>query len=216
MIKIIIVDDHMLVRDGIRMVLESQDDFEVIGMATNGEEVIQMLDRGEIPDLIIADICMQPMDGIELAGIVNSWEKPPKVIILSMMDNDDLLVKSFRNGVSGYLIKNVSSLELLTAIRYVIAGGRYVCEEISMSLIEKMPALGGIPKNSNLKDVLELSERELEVLEKLGEGLTNHEISEKLFLSKRTVEGYRQSLLKKTNSRNTATLIKFAVENGLL
>ena len=133
-----------------------------------------------------------------------------------MMDNDDLLVKSFRNGVSGYLIKNVSSLELLMAIRYVVAGGRYVCEEISMSLIEKMPALGGISKNSNLKDELELSERELEVLEKLGEGLTNHEISEKLFLSKRTVEGYRQSLLKKTNSRNTATLIKFAVENGLL
>lgn len=219
MIKIIVVDDHMLVRDGIRMVLESQDDFEVIGMAINGEEAIKMLENGKIPDLIIADICMHPMDGIELAGKVTALEKSPKVIILSMMDNDEYLLKSFQNGVSAYLIKNVSSVELLTAIRYVIAGGRYLCEELSMSLIGRIPSLGKGAKKSNLQDIieeLELSEREMEVLEKLGEGLTNHEISDKLFLSKRTVEGYRQSLLKKTSSRNTASLIKFAVEKGLL
>ncbi|MBE8722523.1 response regulator transcription factor [Sphingobacterium pedocola] len=216
MIKIMLADDHKLVRDGIRLLLESQEDIEIVGVATNGQDVLKLLDEGLQPDILLSDISMEPLDGIELAKIISKFEIRPAIIILSMMDNEQYIARSFESGVSAYLVKNVNSEELLSAIRYVAAGGKYLCEELSMQYVNRLISNRMTYPDMPNKVDLNLSVRELEVLEKLGEGLTNNEISDKLFLSKRTIEGHRQNLIQKTGCKNTASLIKFAVLNGLI
>lgn len=216
MIKIMLADDHTLVRDGIRMLLENQPDFEVIATATTGEEVLAHLERGICPDVLLCDINLDSLDGLELTKIINGLPSTTPIVILSTTDHEQYIAQSFKAGAAGFLVKNVSSDELLFCLRHVASGGRFLCEEISMRFVAK-----AIQNPLNYIDVrekpqMDLTVREIEILEKLSEGFTNSEISEQLFLSKRTVEGHRQNLLQKTGSKNTAALIKFAMLNGLI
>src|SRR5690606_23097497 len=162
------------------------------------------------------DLNMANMDGFELLEQITEKHPNIKVVVLTMLNSEQHVLKAFAAGAKGYLVKNVSAEGMIFAIQHISRGGRYLCEEMSMLFVEKL-----IDKNRTDSQILDpveidLSPREMEVLELLGEGLTNLEISKKLFLSKRTVEGHRQNLIEKTRAKNTPALIKYAVLNGLI
>lgn len=215
MLKIVLAEDHNIVRYGIKALLESEEGFSVVGEATNGHEALEIISKSDHIDVVLADINMPVMDGIEL--IKNLKTNYPKVplIILSMLDNEKYVDQAFSEGACGYLLKNVSSDELIFAIRHVSAGGKYLCSELAIKMLERL-INSPLSSQSVFEDVVDFSSREIEVLNLIAQGLTNHEMSEKLFLSKRTIEGHRQSLIEKTGSRNTAALIRYAVLNGIV
>ena len=214
-IKIILAEDHHVVRNGIRSLLERQPDFSLVAEAGNGNEVLQSLSDGLPADIILTDINMPDMDGIEMIEAVRAAGHKPRIIVLSMLDNEKFVVKAFNAGANGYLLKNVTPVELIFAIRHVVSGGEYVCAEVAMRLLKRVAKVPQLPPTADLPE-LNLSERDTEVLELIAEGYTNQEIADRLFSSKRTIEGYRHSLMNRTGSRNTAALIKFALRNSII
>lgn len=217
MIKIILAEDHLVVRNGIKLLLDSQSDLTVIAEASSGLEALDLLNNGDIPDILLTDITMAEMDGMELIDRISLQFPHVKIIVLSMLNNSQYVIKAFEKGALGYLVKNVGYEELLFCIHHVFNGGKFLCEEISMQLLDKLQDLPSMThKVQELMEEIDLTEREIEVLELVGEGMTNLQIADKLFLSKRTVEGHRQNLLEKTKSNNTASLIKYAVKHGII
>lgn len=217
MIKIILAEDHLVVRNGIKLLLDTQDNISVIGEADNGAQVLNLIQSGKIPDIVLTDINMDDINGIELLNRLNQDYPSIRTIILSMLNTSPYVLEAFGKGAKGYLVKNVSYEELLFSINHIAKGGRYLCEELAMLLIDK---LNDQPIVSNqaeqfIKD-FDISDRELEILQLISDGLTNVEIAEKLFLSKRTVEGHRQNLIDKSGVKNSASLIKMAVKNGIV
>ncbi|MEJ6981792.1 response regulator transcription factor [Pedobacter sp. P351] len=215
MIKVLLAEDHNIVRNGIRSLLDKQADINVIGEATDGLEVLQLLEQGLRPDLVLTDINMPNLNGMALIEELKKKSPDLKVLILSMLDHENYVLQAVKIGAAGFLLKNVSEEEMVFAIRHVMAGSMYVCSELTAKLIAK---LNNLPQSDNkeIKVAIDLSRREIEILLLIAEGLTNNEIAEKLFTSRRTVEGHRQNLLEKTGARNTATLIRFAVRNGII
>jgi len=214
MLQIVLAEDHNIVRNGIKILLDAEQEFHVVGEATDGKEVLEILKKTDKVDLVITDINMPHMDGIQLLKEMKVLNPEIRVIVLSMLDSEEFVSQAFAEGASGYLLKNISSDELIFAIKHVSSGNQYLCSELSIKLLER------VTKSSALTPIIdsniEFSSREVEVLNLIAEGLTNLEMSEKLFLSKRTIEGHRQSLIEKTGSRNTAALIRFAVLNGFV
>ncbi|TCK83584.1 response regulator transcription factor [Albibacterium bauzanense] len=215
MIKIILAEDHNIVRNGIKVLLESEEGLSVVGEAKNGQEVLNMISKENHIDLVLADINMPVMDGIELVKKLKATYPKVRLIILSMLDSEKYVIQAFSEGACGYLLKNVSSDELIFAIKHVSIGSKYLCSELSIKMLERL-INSSISSQSAFEDDIDFSSREIEVLNLIAQGLTNHEMSEKLFLSKRTIEGHRQSLIEKTGSRNTASLIRYAVLNGIV
>ncbi len=215
-IRIILAEDHLVVRNGIKLLLDSQDNFEVVGEVGSGKEVLDLLTSGTEADILITDLSMHNIDGLQLMKEIESRNIALKVIVLTMLDCDQHVSKSFQSGAKAYLVKNVAAEEMIFCINHVAKGGRFLCEELTMKFIDKLIEKSVTQPTKIDPAELDLSSRELEVLELLGEGLTNLEISKRLFLSKRTVEGHRQSLIDKTKSKNTPALIKFAILNGLI
>ncbi|MEI2273416.1 response regulator transcription factor [Sphingobacterium sp. ML3W] len=216
-VKILLVEDHMVVRNGIKLLLESQEDFVVIGEASDGNEALQLLSNELLPDIILTDISMDHMDGMELLRVIKAKYPSIKVVILSMLNQIHYVVEGFEHGLSGYLLKNVDYNELLFGLNHVANGGKYISEEISMALLDQVISgenYTDLP-NRSLPD-FDISERELEVLKLIADGFTNMEIADKIFLSKRTIEGHRQSLIEKMNVKNTAELVKVAFQSGIL
>jgi DNA-binding NarL/FixJ family response regulator len=215
-IRILLAEDHLVVRNGIKLLLNSQSDLNVVADVNSGKEALEILNSGLEVDIVITDLGMHNIDGLQLIQEVSDRFPKLKVIVLTMLDCEQHVIKAFEYGAKGYLVKNVGSDELIFSIMHVSKGGRYLCEDLTMSFIQSgIERLKG--KNFEIEPIeLDLTSRELEVLELLGEGYTNLEISKKLFLSKRTVEGHRQNLIDKTKSKNTPALIKFAVLNGLI
>lgn len=217
MIKILLAEDHLVVRNGIKLLLDTQENISVIGEADNGVQVLDIIQSGNVPDIILTDINMDEINGIELLKRL-SYEYPSiRIIILSMLNTSPYVLEAFNKGAKGYLVKNVSYEELLFGINHVYRGGRYLCEELAMLLIENFNEQPIINNQAEqfIKD-FDISDRELEILQLISDGLTNVEIAEKLFLSKRTVEGHRQNLIDKAGVKNSASLIKLAVKNGIV
>jgi DNA-binding NarL/FixJ family response regulator len=217
MIKIILAEDHNIVRNGIKSLLEKEPDMRINAEATDGQQVLDYLESGaELPDVIITDVNMPVMNGMDLTTHINNQYPNVKVIVLSMLDHERYMVQAFKAGASGYVLKNVSADELTFSIRHVCNyKERYICSELALRLLDKLIYAPDINVPDNLES-LDLSKREVEVLTLIAEGYTNQEIAEKLFTSKRTVEGHRQNLIDKTGSRNTAALIRFAIINNII
>lgn len=211
-----LVEDHSVVRNGIKLLLNSQENFEVVADVGNGKEALDLLYAGLDCDAILTDLNMEVMDGLQLIEEVSLKFPEIKKIVLTMLNCDQHVARAFESGVDGYLVKNVATDEMIFSINHIVAGGKYICEEISLVFVKKLIEKNKAINQEEGKMDIDLSSRELEVLELLGEGYTNLEISKKLFLSKRTVEGHRQNLIDKTGSKNTPALIKFAVLNGLI
>lgn len=214
MLKVILAEDHNIVRDGIKILLEKDHNIEVVGEASNGFEVLEILNAGIGADVILADINMPVMDGIILIKELKTSYPTVKIVMLSMLDNEEYVARAFKEGASGYLLKNISADEMVFSLKHVHAGGCYVCTELALRLLDKLISVPDISLDK--RSEIDFSMREIEILYLISEGYTNMDISDKLFISKRTIEGYRQNLIDKTGSRNTAALIKYAVFNGII
>lgn len=211
MINIFIGEDHEIVRDGLKSLLFNISDINIIGEAATGKEVVDHLP--ENTDLVLLDLHMPVMDGIETTRYLSRNFSRTKVLALSMMDDEMNVTRLFHAGAKGYMLKNTGKDELMYAIRRVYEGGMYVAPEIAIRMLTKM--MDNVDAQS-MRPTVALSKREVEVLNLLAEGLTNNEIAEKLFTSRRTIETHRKNLIEKTGSRNTASLIRFAITSGIL
>jgi DNA-binding NarL/FixJ family response regulator len=217
MIRVVLADDHKIIRDGVKALISHEKDIQVVGEAANGTELLSLLAQ-QPADVAIVDINMPGMDGFEATKQIVANHTQVKVVILSMLDHESYINKMFDAGALGYLLKNTGKDEFVHAVRMAANGQKYICSDIAMSLLRKVSnGTSQIPTAAPAKHTTgELSKREIEVLRLIADGLTNTEISDKLFTSKRTIESHRQSLLEKTQSNNTATLIRYAVLNRLV
>jgi DNA-binding NarL/FixJ family response regulator len=214
-IKVLLADDHKIIRDGIKSMLRAEQAIEIIGEASNGRELIDMLT--ELPaDLIIMDVNMPEMDGFETTSYIARHHPSVKVLVLSMLDHERYITKMLEAGALGYILKNTGREELTHAIKTVASGNLYICSEIAINLLKRNHPIPVKYPLTSETSAAKLSKRELEVLQLLAEGLNNAEIADKLFTSKRTVESHRKNLLSKTESKNTAALIKYALSRGII
>lgn len=217
MYKILLVDDHTLVRNGFRLILESHKQLSIVGEAGDGVEALEFLDKSETPDLIITDLKMEEMSGITLIHKVKAKYPEIDVAVLSMIEDNNTVGEAFRAGAVGFLSKNSDYDELVQGIFNILQGKRYISMEIGLSLLDHFQLNRPIYIDTEaIYHRYDISERELMVLELISRGFTNAEIADQIFLSKRTVEGHRQQLIDKTKTKNTADLVRFAFQNRLL
>ena len=215
MIRVFLVDDHLIVRDGIRSLLEQQPDLQVVGTASNGQELLDQLPN--IPtDLVLMDMNMPVMDGH--AATLRLREDYPQiqVLALSMRAEELHIGRMLDAGAHGYVLKSAGKDEIIHAIQQVMDGKPYLCSEIGLAMLRRVLDGNTSEPSEQSSKSAQLSKREMEVLQLISEGMTNAEIADKLFTSKRTVETHRQNLLEKTQAKNTAALVKLALSDGLI
>lgn len=212
MIRLFLVDDHSLVRDGMKALLTGVPSLLIVGDASNGQELLDRLPTTPT-DIVLMDLQMPVLDGFATLPLLREQFPEIRVLVLTMLAHERYVGQALDAGAVGYILKSADQAEIIAAIRAVSAGKRFLCSDIGLSLLQKVLH----PEASvETKKVDGLSYRELEVLRLIAEGLTNNAIAEKLFVSRRTVETHRQNILEKTQVKNTAALIKYAVEHGLL
>jgi DNA-binding NarL/FixJ family response regulator len=215
MIKIFIADDHALVRDGIKLMINGNPKYEIVGEAANGAEALQKI--GDLhPDLVLADISMPEMSGIELTTRIVQDYPDIRVMILSMHDNEDYINNSLAAGASGYLLKDTDKSEFLEAIEKISGGETYCGKNVSQILIKSIVDSRLKRQHEKPRPETLLSKREMQILGLIAKGLSNKEIATHLFISTRTVDAHRYNIMQKVNVRNTAELIMFAVNNKLI
>lgn len=210
MIKVLLADDHSIVRAGLRRLVEESEDMEVVAEAANGKNAIQLTHKNR-PDVAVVDISMPDMDGLEVVSQLQAFYPKLPIIILTMYEEEQYVVRAIEAGAMGYLTKRSAPEQLVKAIRKVYAGFRYLTDEAA-ELLALRVARG--PGGRSLLD--SLSMRELQVLRRLALGHTNREIAESYHISIKTVDTYRSRLLKKLDLRNNAELSRFAIQNRLI
>lgn len=215
MIRVFLVDDHAIMRDGLRSVLAAEPLLQVVGEAANGQELL-----GQLPavpaDVVLLDMNMPVLDGLATTRELQLQYPRLRVLMLSMLTNEYTIAEVLAAGAHGYVLKNADKNEIVTAILAVASGKRFLCSDIGLTLLEKLTAPPETEAASARGLPAGLSHREREILQLVAEGLTNQQIADKLFTSRRTVESHRQSLLEKTGAKNTPALVKYAMEQGLL
>ena len=217
-IRVLLVDDQELVRTGFRMVLADEDGIEVVGEAANGREAIAAAERHR-PDVVVMDIRMPVMDGIEATRRLAAAEQDavgPRILVLTTFDADEHVVDAIRSGASGFLLKDVTPADFVAAIRIVAAGDALIAPSVTRRLLDRFARLP-LPSDASHGDVLgQLTEREVEVLELVAEGLSNREIADRLVLAEPTVKTHVSHLLLKLDLRDRAQLVVLAYETGLV
>jgi DNA-binding NarL/FixJ family response regulator len=202
-IRIALVDDHSLVRDGVRALLATRALFEVVGEAENAAQALSLCEAVK-PDILLVDIGLQDMNGLELTQLIRQRCPAIKILILSMYDNQEYVATSIRAGASGYVLKNAPSREIVAAIEAIATGGTFYSAEVTLKLVSKKT------------DENELTPREVQVLVGLAKGLDNKTLARDLAISVRTVETHRLSIRRKLKVDKPAGLVKYAMEHGLL
>ena len=227
MIKVLLADDHAILRDGIRALLSREQDMEVVGEASNGQALLGLL-QSTAADVVLMDINMPVLDGFATMPLLRQQYPAVRVLVLSMLDHENYVSRMLQAGALGYVLKSADSTEITHAIRTVAAGRPFLCTEIGLDILYRLvqrtasapPAAETAPEDvpgaSVTRKPTDLSGRELEVLKLIAEGLTNQEIADKLFTSKRTIETHRQNIIEKTQAKNTAALIRYAMAQGLI
>lgn len=214
-VKILIVDDHPMIRLGIRSILNNVEHLNVADEANNGREALEKLDR-ESFDLVVMDIKMPEMNGIEATEEIVKRHPNTKVLAISMFDEQRYIVKMLQAGALGYVLKNTGKNEMVSAINSVMAGESYFSQEVSNIMMSQFMSRGGASQISETKTDVALTKRETEIIKMISEELTNAEIAERLGISSRTVDTHRRNLLQKLDVKNTAGLVKYAMVNHLL
>ncbi|WP_433835963.1 response regulator [Flavobacterium anhuiense] len=209
-INLLIVDDHTMFLQGIISLLEQESNINIIDKAVNGIEALEIVKKGTI-DFIILDISMPEMDGIEFSKIIKKQHPHIKILILSTHSNVMIVSRLIRIGVNGYLLKNAEKEELLKAINTIGLGKNYFAEELQEKHLSNNSRI-----EKHISNLSELSSREKEILVLIAQEYNTAEIAEKTFISLNTVNTHRRNLLSKLNAKNTAGLVKYAVENGLV
>ncbi|MBK5095893.1 MAG: response regulator transcription factor [Deltaproteobacteria bacterium] len=210
MIRVLLADDHSIVRAGLRRLVEDAGDMVVVAEAADGREAIKKVQEN-LPDVAVIDLSMPGMDGLEVVGwLLSHYPKLP-VLILTMHEEEQYVIRAIGAGAMGYVTKRSAAEQLLAAIRKVHGGGRYITEAIAESLARR------VAKGAKAQSPLDsLSNREIQILSRLALGQTNREIAEDYNISIKTVDTYRGRLLKKLNLRNNAELTRFAIQNRLV
>ncbi len=212
-IRLLLVDDHTLVRQGIRSLLETQDDMEVVGEASAGHEAIAM--AGDLrPDVTLMDLAMPDMNGMEATREIKSQHPEIQVLALTMHSTDDYLFRALESGASGYVLKEADAAELATAVRAVHAGGAFIYPPLAKRLVEEF--LLRVGSGEEQSSYSSLTAREQGILRFIGDGLTNEEIAEQLVLSVHTVQTHRSNIMKKLGLHNRAQLVTYAARVGLI
>lgn len=216
-IKLFLVDDHQLVRDGVKALLTGIGDMEIVGEANNGKELLEKIGFAD-PDIILMDISLPDYSGIDLTRMVVKSHPHSKVLILSMYTSEDYIFNALKAGARGYLPKNTSRHELLDALYTINAGQEYLGTSISRIILKSyVRQAAETEKEKDPQDLqLLLSSREIEVLKLYSEGINNKEISGKLNISIRTVESHKNHIVRKLGLKSTADMIKVAIRNKLI
>ncbi len=209
-IKVLIADDHAMLRLGFRNMFRKQPEIQFVGEAENGRELIKLAEQLQ-PDIIFADISMPVMDGIEASRKIHKQFPDIGIIALTTYDNDDLIIKMLEAGARGYLLKNASRKEVLEAIHCVYEHGTYYCRRTS----ERVAVLYSTGKYTHKKKEIEFSEREKEIIRLICREYSNKTIAAELKLSIRTIEGHRGRIQSKMDVQSTAGLVIYAIEKGI-
>ncbi|MFN8135902.1 MAG: response regulator transcription factor [Bacteroidales bacterium] len=214
-IKLILVDDHQLVRTGIANLLSGEPGFEIIGEAAESREMFDLL-RQMQPDIAVLDIALPGMSGIEITKKLHNDYPGIRILILSMHTSEEFIFNAINSGARGYLPKNTSRRELIEAIYAIHRGEEYFAESISNVILKSYikKAKSNVPDDENKENLL--SKRELEVLRLFAEGMTNQEIADKLFISIRTVESHKNHIMARLELKTTVDLVKFAIRNNIV
>lgn len=212
MISIMLADDHHIVRQGLRALLEIEQHFHLVAEAGDGIEAIRLANKLK-PDVLITDVMMPGLNGLEITRQVTKSSPKTKVIILSMYSDDSYILESLKNGASGYVLKDSQASDLVRAVNEVAAGRRYLSPPLSERALELYTRrVESVPS-----DPFELlTTREREVIQLVAEGRTSVEIANQLFISPRTAEGHRANLMRKLGLQNNAELIRYALKRGIL
>lgn len=214
-IRVMVVDDHDIVRYGICSVLKSSPDIEVVGEASNGVQAVDQF-NDLMPDVVLLDISMPEMNGIETTRTIVRNHSNARVLILTMHLNEEYLNQVLSAGASGYILKNTEIGEMLNAIRTVAQGRQIFSAPISTLMTEKYVRSAQYNQDSKDSDNPSLTKRETEILQKIADGKTSQEIAEILFISPRTVDTHRANLIQKLGVKNSAGLVRYAIENQLV
>ncbi len=212
MIRVVIADDQPLVRTGLRMILRGEEDIQVVGEAANGAEAIEVCADTE-PDVVLMDVRMPEVDGIEATQQISDQTNPPKVLVLTTFDLDDVVYDALRAGASGFLLKDAPEERLTTAIRVVADGGSLFAPSVTRRLIEEFANRARAEPRPSLES---LTERENEVLCQMAQGLSNAEIGQVLFVSENTVKTHVARILMKLGLRDRVQAVVLAYESGLV
>lgn len=212
-IRVLIVDDHAIVRAGTRLLLNSQPDIEVVGEAENGKEGLARA-RELSPDVVLMDINMPDMDGIQATRAIKEVLPEARVLALTMHDDSRYFFQMLKEGALGYVLKGAEPSELLSAIRDVYQNKAFILPDLARRLLDDY--LARLKAGDEQDSYIKLTPREREVLKLIGDGYTSREIGEMLFISQNTVERHRTNLMDKLGMHNKSQLIKFAIRKGLV
>lgn len=209
-IRIFIVDDHTIVRDGLKTLLSLRSDIEVVGEAASGLDALQKIDELK-PNLVLMDICMPGLDGIEICRRITQRYKDVKVIMLSQYEEKEDVLEAIRAGAKGFVSKRAASTELIQAIKAVAQGGAYFSPHVAKLILDECR---DTRKEGFTSEIL--TPREMEILKLIGEGYSDREIAEMLFLSPRTVETHKVKIMEKLNVKKKIELVKYAIKKGII
>ncbi len=214
-IQVILVDDHQLIRDGIKSLLQDAQNIEVLNEASSAAELFQLL-KTQKPDILILDVSLPGMSGIEITKVIQKEYSSIRVMILSMYIGEDFIFNALKAGARGYLHKNINSYELITAIEEINKGNEYFSTQVSDIILKSFvkKAHIGVKQGEEKEDTL--TSRELEIIKLVAEGFSNPEIAEKLIISVRTVESHKTHIMQKLLLNTIADLVKFAIRNNII
>jgi len=211
-LRIVVADDHHILLDGLKALLQKQKDMEVVGLYSNGAELFDDIPNAN-PDIALVDINMPDMNGQELTLKIKEFYPSLPVVTLSMYDDATHIMEMIEAGVSGYLLKNVNDKELLEAVRTVVQGKMYFSSEVSETITSLVVRQ---QKKLDQPEEPRLTGREIEILKLIAEEMSNAEIADALFISERTVETHRKNMLRKTNNKTIVGLLKYALERQII
>jgi DNA-binding NarL/FixJ family response regulator len=212
-IRVLVADDHAIIREGLCMMLGNQPDMEVVGSAANGREAVQLVEKHQ-PDVIVIDISMPELNGIDAIQQMLPDHPNLKVVVLSIHETKPYVYRALKAGAKGYLLKETAGLEVVDAVRAIHRGERYLSQRIADLLLDD--AFLHLETSMDFSLLETLSPREREILQLVAEGKTSQQIGEKLFISPKSVDTYRSRLMHKIGVEDVAGLVKFAIQQGLI
>lgn len=211
--KILIADDHAMVRDGVKNLVQQNSDLIVVGEAASGKQTLDLFDTLS-PDLVVLDISLPDMNGMEVSKLILAKHPTANIVILSMYDDEDYISRCIEFGVKGYVVKNESGTELDNAIRCVLQGKNYFSRQAQDVIFKKYSQ--NVTRKKVTDDSIRLTRREIEIVKLISDGLTSQQMADRLFISHRTVETHRANLMKKMSVKNAVELVKKAQQLNLL
>lgn len=214
-VKIIMVDDHQIVRDGIKALISDESWIDIIGEASNHRELFSLLETQK-PDLIMLDISMPEMSGIEIARKLTEERPEIKLLMLSMYMSEEFITNAIEAGAKGYLTKTTTQEEILNALKTIVEGGEFYSDSVSNILLKSFIKKTQNKTSESKEEAISLTKRENEILKLFAEGLSNKEIADKLFISIRTVESHKNNIMQKLELKSTVELIKYAIRNKII